>query len=347
MPVHPLRKYFPFMHGASIDEEDIAPDSIAAGDIADGAIGTGELADDALSADAAGRLKIATDYFDVATLLDKIAAGAFTVANVLALFATDSFTEANVLDLFAAGSLTEANLDALIADNQFTLSLMNNLMVAGALADDRLASFLVKNPGVIAHGLVDFNAVSDAANTVTIGAVTYLEADAPTVTNGEWTNGASATDSATSLAAGINGDTRNAGGPSYAAIQVGTSVWLFALAIGTAGNVAVSHDTGADPDVEESLIDGAAAAVKQTVQIQHAVTAEEAVQVQVLIPLPFDAAFFEWHVYDATGGILATEVTDRGTVVAGASPIPAYFQVLTNGATHISSGDIIRLTARE
>lgn len=333
MPILPLRKYFPFMHGSSVDEEDIAPDTILASDIADGAVGTGEIADGALSADAAGRAKVATDYFDVATVLDLFAAGALT--------------EANVLALFAAGALTEVNLDALIADDQFTLALMNNLMVAGALADDRLVSFLVKHPGVIAHGLVDFNAVSAAGNTITVGATTYLEADAPTATDGEWTNGASGTDSATSFAAGVNGDTRSSGSPSYAAVQVGTTVWLFALAVGTAGNVAISHDTGADPDVEENLIDGAAAAVKQTLHIQHVVTAEEDAQVQLLIPLPFDAAFFEWHVYDANGGILATEVTDRGTVVGVAGSVPAYFQILTNGATHISAGDIIRLTVQE
>lgn len=216
--------------------------------------------------------------------------------------------------------------------------------VDGSVDDIHLASLLLKEPGRQAMGLIDFNAVGDAASTVTIGAVTYLESDTPTVTNGEWTNGATATTSATSLAAAINGDTRAT--LVYAAVAVGTSVWVFALAVGTAGNVAITA-SGTDPDVTEDLIGGAAAAVKQVVNFQHVVTAEEAVQVQVLIPLPFDAAFFEWHVYDTNGGILAVEVTDRGSVVNAAAGIPAYFQVITNGATHISAGDVIRVTCIE
>ena len=312
----PLRKYFPMMHGSSIDEQDIAPDTILEGDIADDAVTTDKIIDDALSANPAGRAKIATDFFDVAT----------------------------VLDLFAAGALTEANLDVLIADNQFTLALLNNLMDSGVIADDRLVSSIVKEPGRMAMGLIDFNAEGDAASTVQIGDVTYLEATGPTVTNGEWENGGTANASATSLATAINGDTRAS--LVYAAVAVDSSVWVFALVVGTDGNVDITA-TGTEPDVVDNLIGGAVAAVKQTVHIQHTVTAEEATQVQVLIPLPFDAAFFEFHVYDSTGGILPTEVTDRGTVVNTGAGIPAYFQLLTQGATHISSGDIIRLTAQE
>ncbi len=350
MAKFPLRKYTPGMHGSSIDEQDIAPDTILESDIADGAITTDKLADGALSAAATGRAKIATDYFDAATVLDQFEAGSLTEANLTALIADDQFTEALVLALFAAGSLTEANLTALIADDQFTLTLMNSLMTAGALADDRLVSSIVKEPGHIAQGVLDFAAVATPAVTVTIGAVTYLEADAPTVTDGEWTNGATANDSAVNLAAGINGDTRNAGGPSYAAVVLTDTVFVFALAVGTAGNVAMSVSAG-EPVVIENMIGGTAAAVKQQAHILHVVTAAEVAvsgtAPEVLIPLPFDADFFSWQVLDSTGGVYATEITARGTVVAASSPVPAYFRLANNGAADVQAGDIIRLVVQD
>ena len=193
MPNFPLRKFIPMMHGSSVDEEDIAPDTILEGDIADDAITTDKIIDDALSANVAGRAKIQTDFFDVATVLD--------------LFVAGSLTEANVLSLFAAGALTTANLDALIADDQFTLSLMNNLMDSGVIADDRLVSFIVKEPGHVAVGRADFAGTATAAITVTIGGIIYLEADATNFPNGVWTNGGTANDSAVRLAAAMNGDT--------------------------------------------------------------------------------------------------------------------------------------------
>ncbi len=309
------------MHGSSIDEEDIAPDTILEGDIADGAVATAKLAVGVLSADAGGRALFAAGIFDVAA----------------------------TLSVFAAGAFTTANLDVLIADDQFTTALMNNLMVVGALADDRLASFLVKEPGHMAQGVLDFAAVATPAVTVTIGAVTYLEADAEDLVNGTWTNGASANDSAVSLAAAINGDTRNAGGASYAAVVVTDTVFVLALAIGTAGNVAMSVSAG-EPVVIENMIGGTAAAVKQQAHIMHVVTAAEVAVAagvpSVFIPLPFDVDFFSWQVYDSTGGIYATEITARGTVTNAAGNVPAYFLLADNGAADVQAGDIIRLVVQ-
>lgn len=329
MPSLPLRKYFPFMHGSSVDEQDMAPDTILAGDIADGAVGTGELADGALSADAAGRAKVATDYFDIATVLDLFAAGSLDAANVLALF--------------AAGALDEANLDALIADNQFTLALMNNLMVAGAVADDRLASFLVKDAGALAVGRFNFSTEGTAASTITIDGggtpITYLEADVEDFPNGVWTNGGAAAASATSLTAAINGDTRVA--LRVAAVARGTTVWVFALAVGSASDFTLAA-SDASPDVAENMAGGAAVAVKQVAHIEHVVSTEEGTQVEVHIPLPFDAAFFTFEVLDGSGQDQA--VTDVGTVTAAAGVVPAFFRLVINGAVHIAATDIIKLT---
>lgn len=329
MPSQPLRKYFPGMFGSSIDEADIAPDTILAGDIADGAVGTGELADGALSANVAGRAKIETDYFDVVTVLDLFEAGALT--------------EANVLALFAAGALTETALDAIIADDQFTLSLMNNLMVAGAIADDRLVSSLVKDAGALAVGRFDFSAEGTIASTITIDAggtpITYLEDDSENFPNGQWTNGGSGAASATSLTAAINGDTRAT--LRVSAVAQDSTVWVFALAVGLAGNLTLTT-SGTEPDVEENMAGGAAAAVKQVAHIEHVVSTEEGTQIEVHIPLPFDAAFFTFEVLDGNGEDQA--VTDFGTVTPAAGVVPAFFRLVTNGAVHIAATDIIKLT---
>ena len=334
MPLFPLRKYFPMMHGSSIDEEDIAADTILEGDIADGAITTDKLANNALDADVDGRAKMATNFFDVATLLAK--------------FASNSFTEANVLATFAAGAFTTVNLDALIADNQFTLALMNNLMVEGALADDRLVSFLVKEPGHIAKGMADFAGVADAGITVTVGAVVFQEAGAEDFPNGVWTNGGSGNDSAVSLAAAINGDTRNGG--IYAAVVSTDTVFIFNRVVGTIGNVNIVVSAN-EPGTVENLVGGTDAVVKQQAHIMHTVTALEVAVVgaapQVLIPLPFNATFFSWQVYDSTGGIYATELTARGTVTNAAGSVPAFFHLADNGAADVTAGDIIRLIIQD
>ena len=298
-----------------------------------------KIAAGALPASAAGRAKIATDYFDAATVLDLFAAGALTTANLDVLIADDQLTEALVDKLLVAGAIDGA-------DRIKAASIISDRIVAATIADDRMASFIEKNPGQIAVGRLDFGAEGTENCIITIGAVTYTEEETATdITVGEWDNGGSASVSATNLAAAINGDERNGGGPSYAALASGGTVFIMALAVGVAGNVSVSASE-ASPDAVENLIGGAAAAVKQVARFQHVVTAEEGDAVEVIIPLPFDAAIFEWHVYDSTGGILVTEVTDRGTVTAASSPIPAYFKIATNGATHVTAGQIIRLTVQ-
>ncbi len=214
---------------------------------------------------------------------------------------------------------------------------------AGTIGSAELSSSVV-NPGVIAGGRVDFAGTATGAATVTVGVVVFLEADSADAPNGVWTNGSSGNDSAISLAAAINGDTRNGG--TYAAVVLTDSVFIFARAIGTAGNVTIVVSTG-EPAVVEALIGGAAVARKETLVLHHVVTAlEVAVNTsapEVLIPLPFDPTFFSWQVYDSTGGIYATEITARGTVVVASGSVPAYFRLANNGAADVQAGDIIRL----
>ena len=238
--------------------------------------------------------------------------------------------------------------NALDSEHYTDGSIDSEHVAAATLADDRLASFLVKEPGHVAVGRLDFAAVANAAVTVTIGAQTYLENDAPTSTNGEWTNGGSANDSAVSLAAAINDDTR--GGNDYCAVVSTDTVFVFARVVGTAGNVAASVSAG-EPASIEALVGGTAAVVKQQAHIMHTVTALEVAVAsnapEVLIPLPFDAVYFSFQVYDSTGGIYATELTARGTVVAASAPVKAYFKLANNGAADVQAGDIIRLVVQD
>ncbi len=305
----------------------------------DGKVTTAKLADGAVTA-----AKVAADAVEAGDLAaDSIPDS----AAIVKIISPNAFDEAALLDVIADNAITEAVVDALFAAGAIDAS---DRLKAASVGDDRLTSFLVKEPGRIANGILDFAGVATAGATVTIGAATYLEDDAPTVTNGEWTNGSTANNSAVSLAAAINGDTRNSGGPSYAAIVKADSVFVFALAVGVGGNVSMSVSTG-EPASIENLIGGAAAAVKQQVLIQHVITALEVAVAssapEVLIPLPFDPAFFTWTVYDSSGGIYATEMTGQGSVVNAASPIPAYFLLANNGSADVQAGDIIRLVVQD
>ncbi len=201
--------------------------------------------------------------------------------------------------------------------------------------------------GRIAVGRVDFSAEGSENCIVTVGAVTYTEEHTATdVTVGEWDNGGSAGASATNLAAGINGDTRNSGGNSYAAIVKAGTVYITAIAVGTAGNVTVSDDS-AQPDANENLIGGAAAAVKQTVTILHTITTEEVDATQVIIPLPFNPVYFSWKIFDSSGAIPATETTYNALVTNAAGAVPAYFTLADNGIVDPTAGDILRLVATD
>ena len=128
------------------------------------------------------------------------------------------------------------------------------------------------------------------------------------------------------------------------------TVFIFSLAVGTDGNVSIVVSAG-EPAAVENLVGGTVAAVKQQAHIMHTVTTLEVAVAgtapEVLIPLPFNANFFSWQVYDSSGGIYATEITAQGTVVAASSPVPAYFRLANNAGVDLQANDIIRLIVQE
>lgn len=93
--------------------------SPGSGTLGAGSISTTNLAANILSAAAAGRGKMQTGFFDVATILDKFAANGFTTANLAAVIADDAFDEATVLALFAADCIDNAELLKLIKNGAF------------------------------------------------------------------------------------------------------------------------------------------------------------------------------------------------------------------------------------
>lgn len=94
--------------------------------------GSGSIIDGFLSADATGRAKMATGYFDSATLEAKFAAAVFrATAASRALFVTGFFDAATVLDKFAADAIVET----LLAANSLYARVLANVasIAAGAV----------------------------------------------------------------------------------------------------------------------------------------------------------------------------------------------------------------------
>lgn len=213
-------------------------------------------------------------------------------------------------------------------------------IASGAITDGLIASKIVKDAGRLAVGLVAFAAKGDCTS-VTVGAATYAYDATPVVANGEWAYGADAAASATNLAAAINGDTRNAGGPSYKAVVGGAgaaTVYIFQLVPG--GNPTVARVGGAQPATAEGMVGGGSAEVKQTITIRHTVTTVEGTNVEVHIPLPFAPTNWTWVVLASTGAI--KPVTDIATV----ETTPDRIKVATAGATHIAATDVIVVIAQ-
>jgi hypothetical protein len=109
------------------------------------------------------------------------------------LDATDSVTKkASVSSIIAAA-----------APNTFGITSLN-----GVLQDADYG-----NPAV---GNAAFNGIANCIS-VDVGPVSYVVSATPDVTQGQWAPGVTALASATNLAAAVNGDTRNNGGPYYGA----------------------------------------------------------------------------------------------------------------------------------
>lgn len=199
----------------------------------------------------------------------------------------------------------------------------------------------IEHQGVCAVGVVDFSAASEAAVTITIGGVAYLEADTADAPNGVWTNGASAADSATSFAAAVNGDTRAAGvalGITAVVSSEGDSVVLCADAVGTAGNYAVSEDSATNVTVE-NMHGGEAAGLKKVARIKYTVTAQDVKADEVNIPLDFTPSVVVAYHVDTNGA----ENTHTANTTVESSPTRV--RVNFAGATDLVAGDVLYVIA--
>lgn len=199
---------------------------------------------------------------------------------------------------------------------------------------------LINFPGTIATSIIDFNGVGEAGMKITINSVDYQEADVAVVTTGVWTNGASAADSATSLVAAINGDTR-ATVPFTATISTGGhSVILTYDTVGTAGNMTITTTSAANCTVENS-VGGSASAIKQMVVVDRVVTAQDILANEINVPLSFAPTKFIIQHSDTNGEDNPT--TWRATIAT----VPNRIRILGQGATALIAGDIVQILAFE
>lgn len=196
----------------------------------------------------------------------------------------------------------------------------------------------VPTVGAIASAYIDFNLTGEAASTITIDGVVYTEADTADLPNGVWTNGASAADSAASLIAAINGDTR-ATVPFTAVADVsGAGVWLIWDNIGAAGNVTITTTSAGAITVQDST-GGADVAEKKHINLTHTVNTQELLSGGFDIPLPFTPTGFHVAAFSAAGA--PVYFTDTVEIIA----TPARLRFTTAGATNLADTDVVMVTA--
>jgi hypothetical protein len=215
-----------------------------------------------------------------------------------------------------------------------TISSLVTAMAGEGLGSASAGVLNLKDDGQTSHGGVFFTGVGDCTS-VDINAIVYERDDTPDVTLGQWASGAGAAAAATNLAAGINGDTRNAGGPYFTAEAIGAGVVIRALTPGTAGNVTVARTGGAEPSTTQNLVEGRAAKACKIGTVYHTVTAFDVLLTEFTLELPFSPDTFIVQVRDSTGAIKT--VTD--TFNFDGSPLGVV--VTFAGATHLIAGDII------
>ena len=183
---------------------------------------------------------------------------------------------------------------------------------------------------------IDFNATAEAGCKITIGGVDYQEADVAVPANGVWTNGASAANSATSLIAAINGDTR-APVPFTAVADVsGAGVWIFWDEVGET-NPNITTTSVANVTVPEAATGGLDQGTKKVWNAWHTVTAQELLSGAVEIPLPFSVESLSINAYSATGAPIYF------TDLVSFEPDPVRVRIKTNGATNLADTDIVHL----
>lgn len=222
---------------------------------------------------------------------------------------------------------------------------VNKMCTITNLAETLAGTMLNAASGVISHeatgqmgvGTIRFGATGDCTS-VTIGAVTYPYNGSPDTALGQWAYGASASESATNLAAAINLKT----GSPYAATANTDTVHVYAKTVGTAGNVTITRTGGAQPATVENTVGGLAAATKQWCMRAHTVTANDVdTAVLVNIPMPFTPTMFTYSCRSATGApVVPTDLFTIGTA-------PARIVITGSGGTHLVATDVVTIMAHE
>ena len=255
---------------------------------------------------------------------------------------TATAAELNLIDNSVAGTAVASKALVLGADKNVDVLAVADLKLgagAGTSVTTQINS-LIRFPGTMATAVIDFNATGEAGMKVTIDGVDYQEADVADLPNGVWTNGASSANSATSLAAAINGDTRETV-PFTAFVSADTnSVILTWDTVGIAGNITITTTSAANCTVENS-VGGSASGIKQVVVVDRVVTAQDILAVEVNIPLPFAPTKFIIQHFDTNGEPNPTSW--RATIQTA----PNRIRVLGQGATALIAGDVIQILAFE
>jgi hypothetical protein len=197
--------------------------------------------------------------------------------------------------------------------------------------------------GNLAIGAVKFGGAGDCTSVNVGGVAVYTRDGTPDVTLGEWTEGAGAAASATNLAAAINGDTRNAGGPYFGAfVDVdGDTVFIYSLT--PTADVPITRTGGAEPATVETQAGGLGApVVKKQAMVSHTVTALDVDTTATFsVPLPFAPTMFIIQVRSSAG--VQKVITDQVTIAA----TPNRLLITSAGATHCIAGDIITVNISE
>ena len=255
---------------------------------------------------------------------------------------TSSAAELNLIDTSVAGTAVASKALVLGADKNVDVLAIADLKLgagAGTSVTTQINS-LINFPGTMSTSVIDFNTTGEPAMKVVIDGVDYQEADVAVVTNGVWTNGASAANSATSLVAAINGDTR-ATVPFTATISAGGhSVILTWDAVGTTGNKTITTTSASNCTVENS-VGGSASAIKQMVVVDRVVTAQDILANEINVPLPFAPTKFIIQHSDTNGEDNPT--TWRATIAT----VPNRIKITGQGVTALIAGDVVQILAFE
>lgn len=218
---------------------------------------------------------------------------------------------------------------------------IGDVLIEGADAEDYVDSLVLAGlfPGSLSAAYIDFSGTGEAGMKITIDGVDYQEADTAVPATGVWTNGASAANSAASLLAAINGDTRAAVPFTAVADVSGDGVWLFADAAGNK-NVTITTTSAANCTVQDAS-GGAAAAIKKILRIKHTVNTQELLSGAVEIPLPFTPTTVNISAYSSTGAPIY--FTNLVTVQTS----PVRLRLATNGATALANSNVLHIFAAE